>query len=218
MTIIWCMVPEIWSMMNRIFCQFGPFFCPFNPPNNPKTQNFKKLKKMPGDIIILHMCTINDNHIMYGSWDMKCDRQNFLSFWTIFCHLTPTTTPKIKILKSWKNTWRYHHFKPVYQKTWSYALLFLRYGAWQMKLLFFILGFFLPFYSLNSPKNQNFKKMKKNIWKHHHFTYVYHKLWLDNIQFLGYGAWQTDRQTDGWKKWHIEVSAPPKNNISQNIL
>ena len=23
--------------------------------------------------------------IMYGSWDTKHDRQNFLSFWTIFC-------------------------------------------------------------------------------------------------------------------------------------
>ena len=40
---------------------------------------------MPGDIIILHMCTINDNNMRYGSWDIKCNRQNFLSFWTIFC-------------------------------------------------------------------------------------------------------------------------------------
>ena len=32
-----------------------------------------------------------------------------------------------------------------------------------------------------------------------------------------YGAqmWcATDRWTGGWKKWHIEVGAPPKNNIS----
>ena len=78
-------------------------FLPFYPPNNPKNQNFEKLKKTPGDIIILHMCTINDNHIMYGFWDIKCDRQNFLSFWTIFCPFTPLTTQKIKILKKWKN-------------------------------------------------------------------------------------------------------------------
>ena len=31
----------------------------FYPPNNPKNQNFKKLKKTPEDIIILHMCTKN---------------------------------------------------------------------------------------------------------------------------------------------------------------
>ena len=77
-------------------------FLPFYPPNNPKNQNFEKMKKTPGDIIILHMCTINDNHMMYGSWDMERDRQNFLSFWTIFCTFIPLTTQKIKILKIWK--------------------------------------------------------------------------------------------------------------------
>ena len=39
---------------------------------------------MPGDIIILYMCTINDNHMMYGSWDMERNGHNFLSFWTLF--------------------------------------------------------------------------------------------------------------------------------------
>ena len=48
------------------------------------------------------MCTINDNHITYGSWDTKHNRQNFLSFWTIFCPLTPLKTHNIKILKKWK--------------------------------------------------------------------------------------------------------------------
>ena len=40
---------------------FLPFYPP--PPKNPENQNFEKWKLMPGDIIILHMCTINDNHI-----------------------------------------------------------------------------------------------------------------------------------------------------------
>ena len=48
------------------FCQFGPFL-PFYSPNNPKNQNLKKMKKPPGDIITLHMCTINGNHMTYGS-------------------------------------------------------------------------------------------------------------------------------------------------------
>ena len=69
---------------------------------NPKNKKFEKMKKTPEDIIILHMCTINDNHMIYGSWDMKHDRQNFLSFWTIFCPFTLLTTRKIKILKNWK--------------------------------------------------------------------------------------------------------------------
>ena len=77
-------------------------FLPFNLSNNLKDQNFEKMKKPPGDIIILHRRNINDDHIMYGSCDNKRDRQNYLPFWTIFCPFTPLTTQKIKILKNWK--------------------------------------------------------------------------------------------------------------------
>ena len=50
------MVPEIWSVTDRIFYDFG-LFLPFYPSNNLKNQNFEKMKKTPGDNIILHMCT-----------------------------------------------------------------------------------------------------------------------------------------------------------------
>ena len=45
----------------------------------------KKEEKKPADIIILHMCAINDNPMMYCSWDKECKGHNFLSFWTIIC-------------------------------------------------------------------------------------------------------------------------------------
>ena len=67
-------------------------FSPTDPPNNPKNQNFEKMEKTPGDIIILHLCTTNDNHMMHHSSDIECNRQNFLSFWTIFCSFNPLTT------------------------------------------------------------------------------------------------------------------------------
>ena len=162
MPIIWCMVPEILSMTDRIFCYFGPFFvllpskepkkskfwknvkkkkpgdiiilhkCVINDshmmygswdmkhdgqnffvildhflpcyfPNNPKSQNFEKPKKILGDIIILHKCTKNHDHMLYYSWDMMRDRCNcYFSFWAIFCPFTPLTAQKIKILKKWK--------------------------------------------------------------------------------------------------------------------
>ena len=51
---------------------------------------------------MLQMCTINDSHMMYGSWDIECNGQNILSFWTVFCHFTSLTTQKIKILKNWR--------------------------------------------------------------------------------------------------------------------
>ena len=58
---------------------------------------------MPGNIITLHMCIKNYDQMMCGSWDMVCDRCNYFSFWTIFCHFAPLTAWKIKILKKWKN-------------------------------------------------------------------------------------------------------------------
>ena len=51
-------------------------FLPFYPPKNPEKQNFEKNQKRPGDTIILHKCNINDNYMMYVSWDMKYDRYN----------------------------------------------------------------------------------------------------------------------------------------------
>ena len=74
-------------------------FLPFYPSNNLKNQNFEKLKKTSGDIIILH----NDNQMMYGSWDTECNREIFLSFWTVFCPFTPLTAQKMKISKKWKH-------------------------------------------------------------------------------------------------------------------
>ena len=59
-------VPEIWFMTDVIIFHFGPFF-PFYPSNIPKNQNFKKMYKTPGDIIILHTCTQNYDQMMYSS-------------------------------------------------------------------------------------------------------------------------------------------------------
>ena len=60
------MIPEIQSETDRTFCHFGTVFA-LLPPDNPENQNFEKMKKTPRDIIILHMCNINENHMMYGS-------------------------------------------------------------------------------------------------------------------------------------------------------
>ena len=121
------------------------------------------MKKTPGGIIILNMSAINENHMMYDSWDMEHDRHNFLSFCTIFCPFTSTpsptlTTQRIKILKKWKKT-------PgdiiILQKC-TINDNHLIYGSWDMKCtrqtFFAIMGHFLSFYSAN---NENLKKKKK---------------------------------------------------------
>ena len=144
---------------------------------------------------------------MYDSWDMKCDGQFFVIL-DHFLHLhhplpipPPPSTNKTKKQKFWKNeknNWRYHQFTQVYQKSGSYARLFLTYDTWQMSLLIFILGYFLPSSPpppLTTQKTQIFKKWKKNPSRYWHFTHVYIHVWWTNKQ----------------KKWHIEVGAQPKN-------
>ena len=52
---------------NRQFFVILDHFLPFYPPINLENKNFVKMKKVPQDIILLQMCTINDSHMMYGS-------------------------------------------------------------------------------------------------------------------------------------------------------
>ena len=147
-------------MTDIIFCHSGPFFSLFTHITTQKIKIFKKMKKLPGDIITLHRCNINDNHIINGSWDTKQDRKNFCHF-RPFLALLPTYNPKNKNFeKMKKNTWRYYHFKHVYHKWQSYDVCFLRYWGRQTEF-FVILDNFLPLYPPNNLKNQNFQKMKK---------------------------------------------------------
>ena len=89
---IWSIVPEIWSMWQTEFFVILDHFLHFYPPNNPKNQNFEKIKKTPEDIIILNKCTINDNHMMYGSWDIKRDTEFFVIL-DHFLHFYPHDNP-----------------------------------------------------------------------------------------------------------------------------
>ena len=103
MKIICCIIPETWSTTDRIFSHFGPFFAFLHLPplNNPENQNFEKMEKIPGDII-LQKCTINDNHMIYGSWDMKCTRQNFFVILGHFLSFYPPTSLKNENFKKMK--------------------------------------------------------------------------------------------------------------------
>ena len=67
-------------------------YCPFTPlPPSLTTQRMKFWKKTPGDIIIFLKCTINENHMIYCSWHMKCTRQNVF---VILGHFLPFYPPK----------------------------------------------------------------------------------------------------------------------------
>ena len=132
----------------------------FYPTKNLKNQNFEKVKKAHGDKGILHLCTTNDNHI-YISWDMECKGQNF------FCHFGPLfalppppfpKNPEFKILKKWKNAWRYYHLTHVYHK-WQSYVWFLRSGVQQTEFCF-SLGHFLLLTRSQPKKSKCWKRNK----------------------------------------------------------
>ena len=149
------------TSVNRCNCYF--------PPNRAKITSslssklfhvFEKMKKKPGDIIILHKCAQNYDQMMYGSWDMVHDECIFFSFWAIFCPFTPLTAWKIKILKKWKKAWRYHHFICVRKIMIRWCTVS---EIWCVTDVIIIshFGHFLPFYPPNSQKTQNFEKNNK---------------------------------------------------------
>ena len=68
------------------FLQFWSIFC----HTDRKNENLEKnVKTKPGDIILLHICSINEDHMRYGLSDIRLDRHIFLSFWAIFCTDSP---------------------------------------------------------------------------------------------------------------------------------
>ena len=98
-------VLEKWHMMDVMLFFILGNCLPFKPPNNPKNEHFKKMRKITGDIIISHKCTINYDHRLYCSWDMVHDTCNFyFSFWAFFCPFTPLTAQKIKISQKLKKS------------------------------------------------------------------------------------------------------------------
>ena len=127
-----CMVSEIWSMTDRIFCHFGLCFALLLPlPNRSKNQNFEKMNKSPEDIIILHRCTKNHDHMLQCSWDTCTMDVTFIFYFGLFFTFLFPKPKKSKFLKKEKKAWRYHHFTHVCQKLWSRDVWFLRYGVQQ---------------------------------------------------------------------------------------
>ena len=99
-SIIWYIVLEIRSE-TEFFAILGHFLT-YYFPNDQENQNFQKRKKLPGDVILLHMCAINDDHMMYGSWDMEHDR--FFVILDYFLPFYPPKNPKNQTFEKMKKT------------------------------------------------------------------------------------------------------------------
>ena len=209
---IWYMIPEIWRVKGTFLVILDHFLLLY-PPNNPENQHFGKMKKKPGDIIILCFCTINNNHMMYVYWDMECNRQNFLSFLTIFCTFTPPLT-------TWKITFWKMKKTPgdnitLHKCTKNHDHML--YCSWDMtsdgcNFHFSFWAIFCPFFiPLTAPKIKIYEKIKKNNWRYHNFTWAPKTCTVPEL-WCTMDGW-TVRRTDQWKKWHTEVGALFKDNF-----
>ena len=114
-------------------------FSLFYHHNSPKDKNIKQMKQK--HLEIWSFSTSVPKMIIIGYtvpdiWHVT-DVIVIFHFGLLFALLLPQQP------KKWNCIWRYYHFTQVYQKSSLYAILFLRYGVWQIKLLFFII-FWLP--------------------------------------------------------------------------
>ena len=98
---IWFLRYEVWQ--TEFFLSFWTAFCTVTPLKTQKIKILEKWKKNPRDIIILHKCIKNFDHMLYYFLDMTHNRSNwYFSFWAILCPCTSLRAQKIKIKKKKK--------------------------------------------------------------------------------------------------------------------
>ena len=131
------MINGSWDMgaTDRIFCHFGSFLPLFTALTTWKIKILKKMKKAPGDITILQLCTQNDNHIRklcnlpltQGLWATKVYlRASKVSKICLFGHQTGQAT-------SWKaNFENYSRYSLIKY----YQLLSIQYSMSNMSFRF----------------------------------------------------------------------------------
>ena len=124
-------------------------------------------------------------------------------------------------MKNENNAWMYHQFTKLYQKSWSYATLFLRYDGMMDVIFIFYFGLFFVLLHPSLPKNQDYKKMGKSQGLSSFYIYVPKitnictvlKIWCmtcrktDELMDWQMGGW-INRQ----KRWQMEVGAHLKNS------
>ena len=131
-------------------------FCFFAPLLTPKIKIWKKRKKTPGQIL-LHMCTINQDHMVYGFWDIKFNRQNFVVILGNFLPFYPPPPPppppntlKNENIKNEKNPKSSSKISPFYTSVPKIMICYTVPEIWCMRdvIFIFILGYHTFFQAL----------------------------------------------------------------------
>ena len=203
---------NVWFLRYKVQQSFLPFwviFCPLINLTTWKIKILKKIKKISGEIIILHLCT------RHGVQQTE--------FFVILDHLLPfyPSNPENQIFTTMEKLLKISQFYTSLLETMIMCYTVPEIWCMTNAIFIFHFGLFFALLPPKSPKNQNLKKnwkqIEKNAWRYHHFTHAYQKLWSDDVKFLKYHARQMDGQMDRWKKRHIKVGAPPKNTMVTDI-
>ena len=165
------------------------------------------MKKITGDIIILHMCTKNRNHMRYSSWDKAWDKF-VLSFWAIFY---PLPLPAVRNHKKWKKpTGDVKLEQQKYAIKW--CMLTQVWSATDITFCHFRSFFaLLPHYW---PRKLIFGKNVKSDWRYYPFTHVHHKSRSYDAWFLRYKVQRTKFFVI---LGHFLPFCPPNNPKNQNV-
>ena len=162
---VWFLRYKVWR---TIFFVILGHFLPFDHPNNPKNQNFEKIKKSARRYIISQWCTTNDDHICMVPKISSTTDTIFCHFGLFFALLLPNSL-KNENIKKWKK---------LLEKSSVYAsvpkILIIGYTVHEILHVMdveiwhvtdvAVIFHFRPFFALlspSSPKNQNFKKNEK---------------------------------------------------------
>ena len=122
------MMHDSWDMEHngQNICHFGSFFAILLSPTTcpllttQKIKILKKWKKTPANIIILHMCTRNGNHMIYGSWDMEHNRKSYILRWV--SHLKISDKEYEHVLNVWHKFENHERLSQFVFKMWHFTV------------------------------------------------------------------------------------------------
>ena len=115
-----------------------------------------KTVKKTGDIILLHICTINKDHMIYGSWDIKAQWTEFLVILGYFLPIDPLNLKNQNFEKMKKSLQILSFYTCVQQTTIMWCMVLEKWSTEGKIFCHFRLVFaLLP---PTNPENQNLKK------------------------------------------------------------
>ena len=111
---------------------FGSFFAILTPPALLplmilKIKILKKKEKYDWRYYpFIHMCTINEDHMIYGSWNIKVQQTESFVILGHFLPYQPPDNLENQNFKIEKNTWSYYHFTHLHHKLQLYDVWLLK--------------------------------------------------------------------------------------------